>query len=176
MIPYEFHITVQDDKVTLPDWKITRFKNVTSRYETVREESILTWNQEFANDQQAIIFLSKNAEKLGSNAIRMKVERPYTSRNFVLYHEAHFKVKRFIGHPNKDLNFLLSSINTGNGANWCTVRVKDEFDFGVCTQKAKEYLRDLIIEQEFESVIVDTNSAIDRDWSIDLVPLDGAVK
>jgi hypothetical protein len=170
MIPYEFHITVHNDKLTLPGWKTTRFVNITSEHIEVRRESIITWNQEFPNDQEAIIFLAKETDKLGSNAYRMKVERPRTTNGNALYHEAHFKTKRFIGHP-KGLEFLLNSFNADTKSNWCTVRHRDDFTFNEQVKKAREYLQNLIIEQEFESVIVDTNPSIDRDWSIDLPPL-----
>lgn len=56
MIPYEFHITVHNDKLTLPGWKTTRFVNITSEHIEVRRESIITWNQEFDNTLNKVMF------------------------------------------------------------------------------------------------------------------------
>ncbi len=159
---YEYHVTVAKPGTKIRDWKETQFTNVDYMGDVVREDVILTDHFETFNGKQfAIGNLFETVERyLGYEALRIKVEGPLDTRPFQsLYYEAHFKmsepVKSIHGHH---------SINRLTGSHWYSIRTTDYARLVRDARIFKDAWSSKIVEQEIESVFVDTNPEIDYSW------------
>ena len=170
---YEFHVTLDRSPAEYPrNWKRTIFLNVDHKGQTIREDILLSTQKELDTRLDSGIFLHNEMKDINRyinfsdpppKIMRAKIESGPTEIIYAaVYHEAHFKLNRWVEHDAH--GFIHRSINKETGAHWRTVRSSDYRELHRQYGLAHSILGDAVIEQEIESVLYDTNPVLDVYW------------
>lgn len=178
---YEFHVTLDRVPERYPrGWKHTTFLNVDHKGQTIREDIPLSKQKELDTRLDSGIFLHNEMKDINRymnfspgdpppKIIRTKIETGPTEITYAaVYHEAHFKLNRWVEHAPH--GYIHRSINKETGAHWRTIRSSDYRELHRQYVTAHSILGDAVIEQEIESVLYDTAPMLDVYWLIGIVP------
>lgn len=174
---YEYHISVDSEKIMIPMWKQTIFNNIDSRGVLVREEIILTSTMDFDNNVEAMVYpglvIDAYFPESKAHVTRVKIECPLDSRPFMAnYYEAHFKMKtgEFSFENSSQLyhDFFRQDVSRSRNKNtqalWATIRKSNP---NTLKEEARVFALKygaFIEEKDIEGVIFDSSPYVDYLW------------